>query len=114
MSLQQQAAAASCNMDTGGYGSRRSPGRRELFLPELMLQFHLRTLEPRALGFWQGLAGAIDIEGQHRQRGAVGTGLAPRTMLRGPLERRRYLLRARQFEHALLHIDLLAFPPHPL
>src|SRR5258707_6331349 len=102
MLLQQQAAAASCSMDTGGYRARRSPGRRELFLPELVLQLHLRALQPGALRLWQGLAGAIDIEGQHRQRGAVGARLAARTVLRGPLERSRDLLRARQLEHALL------------
>ena len=62
-------------------------GRSEL-PPELVLQLHLRPLQSGTLGLRQGLSGAVDIEGQHRQRRAIGAGLAARTMLCRALERR--------------------------
>src|SRR6185437_10512005 len=73
-----------------------------------MLQFRLRPLQPRALGFRQRLAGAVDVEGQHRERGAVGTTLAAGAVLRGALQRSRDLLRIGQREDAALEVERIA------
>src|SRR4051794_4744599 len=69
-----------------------------LLPPELPLQLHLRALQPRALGLRQGLAGTVDIKGQHRQRRAIGAGLAARALLCRTFERCGDLLRAGLFE----------------
>ena len=58
-----------------------------------MFQLHLRLLQPCTLRLRQRLAGAVDIEGQHRQRRAICAGLAARTVLGGTLERCGDLLR---------------------
>src|SRR4051794_23635650 len=79
-----------------------------------MLQFDLRALKPGALCLRQGFAGAVDIEGQHRKRRTIGAAFAARTVLRRTLQRRRNLLRARQFEDALLEIERVAFLCHAL
>src|SRR6185437_14003547 len=76
--------------------------------PELMLQFGLGALQPMALGLRQGLAGAVDVEGQHRERGAVGPSLAAGAVLRGALQRSRDLLRIGQREDAALEVERIA------
>ena len=81
---------------------------------ELVLQFCFCAFQPRTLRLGQGLAGAVDIEGEHRQRRAIGTGLAARTMFGGALERCRDFLGAGQLEHAAFQIERVAFPCHPL
>ena len=110
-----QAESVSRSMDSlrslSRIASRDDARRRMTTIPsELMLQFHLRALQPRTLRLRQGLAGAVDIEGQHRQRRAIGAGLAARTVLRGSLERRRDLLRARQLEDAASSDRARRFP----
>src|SRR4051812_40198985 len=85
-----------------------------LLLAELMLEFDLRAFQSRALRFRQRLAGAVDIEGQHRQRRAIGAALAARTVLRRTLQRCRDLFRTGQFEDALLEIERVAFLCHAL
>jgi hypothetical protein len=42
---------------------------------KLVLQRGLGALQAVALGFRQRLAGAVDIECQHRERGAIGAAL---------------------------------------
>src|ERR1700754_1467217 len=79
-----------------------------LFPPELMLQLHLRPFQPRALRFRQGLAGAVDVEGQHRQGGAIGAGPAARAALRRTFEGCRDLSRTCQFENILPEIERIA------
>ena len=59
-----------------------------------MPQLGLCPLQPLALRLRQGLAGAVDVEGQHRKRRAIGAGLAARTALRRALQRSRDLLRS--------------------
>src|SRR5258707_6380323 len=54
--------------------------------PELPLQFALGPLQPVALRLRQALAGTVDIEGQHRERRAIGAGLAARTPFRRALQ----------------------------
>ena len=50
---------------------------RELVVPaKLPLQLALGTLQPLALRLRQGLAGAVDIKRQHRERRAIGAGFA--------------------------------------
>ena len=56
----------------------RFVGDPSLF-PERSLQFALGPLEPVALRLRQALAGAVDLEGQHRERGAIGADLAALT-----------------------------------
>src|SRR5258707_4060726 len=85
-----------------------------LLTMKLVLQRGLGALQAVALGFRQGLAGAVDVECQHRERGAIGASLATRTAFRGALERSRDLLRTCQLEHALLQIERVALPGHAL
>jgi hypothetical protein len=77
---------------------------------KLMFQFGLRPFQPIALGLGQGFAGAVDVECQHRKRGAVGAAFAARAMLRRALEGSSDLLRIGQFEDAALEIKRIAFP----
>ena len=54
------------DMDSGLAALRRPGMTRRLFPPELALQFALRAFEPVALRLREILAGAVDIESQHR------------------------------------------------
>ena len=74
-----------------------------------MLQFRLRGLQAVALGFRHVLARAVDVESQHRERGAVGAGLAARAVLRGPFEGSCDFLRAGLLEDATFEIERVAF-----
>src|ERR1700755_1237209 len=96
------------------YGSRLKARTtaRNLFLSKLPLQLDLGALQPLALSLRQRLAGTVDIECQHRQRRAVGAGLAARTVFSRALQRGRDLLRAGEFEDALLEIERVAFAGH--
>ena len=49
-----------------GRGKECAPPASASIPPKLMLQLRLRPLQAVALGFRQGLAGAVDVEGQHR------------------------------------------------
>src|ERR1700682_2503038 len=81
---------------------------------KLMFQLDLRAFQPRTLRLRQLLAGAVDIKGQHRQRRAIGAGLAARTVLRRTLQRGRDFLRACQLEDPALEIERVAFLRHAL
>src|SRR5258707_13128963 len=87
---------------------------RSLVAAELVPQLGLGALQAVALRFRQGLAGAVDIERQHRERRAIGARLAARTAFRRALERSRDFLRAGQLEDALLQIERVALPRHAL
>src|SRR6266478_3772645 len=52
------------------------PGMTVSLTMKLVLQLGLGALQAVALGFRQGLAGTVDIECQHRERGAIGARLA--------------------------------------
>jgi len=60
----------------------------------------------------QILAGAIDVEGQHRQRRAVRIGFAPAAAFRRALQRRRNPLRIAFGEDAAIEIERIAFARH--
>src|SRR6185437_6106458 len=79
-----------------------------------MLQLGLRTLQPVALCLWQGLAGAVDVEGEHRKRGTIGAGLAPLALFCRSLERCRDLFRVGEREDASFQIERIAFARDPL
>src|SRR3984893_10256117 len=81
---------------------------RSLVLSKLVLQLGLGALQPVALGFRQRLAGAVDIKRQHRQRRAIGAGLAAPTTFRGALQRGRDSLWIPQREDAVLQIERIA------
>src|SRR3979490_1025010 len=87
---------------------------QHLFSSELMFQFGLGALQPVALRLWQRLSGAVDIEGQHREGGAIGAGLAARTAFRRALERRGDSLGVAQRENAALQIERVALAGHAL
>ena len=76
--------------------------------PELMLQLGFRPLQSRPLGFGQGLAGAVDVEGQHRERGAVGAELATGAVFGRALQGCSDLFRVGQCEDAALDIERVA------
>jgi HAMP domain-containing protein len=121
LSPRHSGARASANPESraassGFPGSLVSPAPRNtaLLTMKLVLQRGLGALQAVALGFRQGLAGAVDIECQHRERGAIGASLATRTAFRGAFERSRDLLRTCQLEHALLQIERVALPGHAL
>src|ERR1700716_601363 len=88
--------------------------RKSSLPPKLMFQLDLRAFQPRTLRLRQRLAGAVDIKGQHRQRRAIGAGLAARTVLRRTLQRGRDFLRACQLEDPALEIERVAFLRHAL
>src|SRR5882724_8253256 len=81
---------------------------------KLVLQLGLGALQAVALGFRQGLAGTVDIECQHRERGAIDGRLATRTAFRRALERSRDLPWTCQLEDALLQIERVALAGHAL
>jgi hypothetical protein len=81
---------------------------------KLVFQLSLGALQAVALGFRQGLAGTVDIERQHRERGAIGARLPTRTSFRRALERSSDLLCAGQFEDALSQIERIALTGHTL
>lgn len=85
-------------------------GRSDSIPTKLMLQFGFCPLQPIPLGFGQGLAGSVNVECQHRKRGAVGAALAARAVLCRALEGSGDLLRIGQFEDAALEIKRTAFP----
>jgi hypothetical protein len=61
-----------------------------------MFQFGLGALQPVALRLWQSLSGAVDIEGQHREGGAIGAVL------------RRELLSAERLSDAAIRLGSLS------
>jgi len=81
--------------------------------PELLAQLDLCPLQRLAPAGGKILAGAVDVEDQHRQRGAVWAGLAPAAALGGALERGGDAFGVAQFEHAAFEIEGVAFPCHP-
>src|ERR1700722_18993685 len=78
------------------------------------LQLQLRALQPPALRPRQGLAGAVDVEGQHRERRTIGAGLAARTAFRGALQGGGDPLRVAQGEDATFEIERVTLPGHAL
>jgi len=89
-------------------------GIQVLFLAKLPPQLDLGAFQPRSLGLRQGLAGTVDIKGQHRKRGAIGAGLAARATLCRAFERGRNLLRVAKFEDAVPQIQRVALRRHAL
>jgi hypothetical protein len=81
----------------------------QLVPAELLAQLDFRPLERAALARGQFLAGAIDVENQHRQRRTIGLGLAPMALLGRALERGSDALGVSQLEHAAFQIKGVAF-----
>src|SRR5690606_20220209 len=77
-------------------------------LPINLAQRVLGFLELLLAALRQALAGAVDVEGEHRHRRAIGIGLAPLAAVSRALERQRDLARRRLFEHALLERQRIA------
>src|SRR5579864_318283 len=91
-------------------GRQGRPARRfQLIPPELLAKLDLGPLQRLASAGGKILAGAVDVEDQHRQRGAVGARFAPSTALGGALERCGDPFRVAQFEHAAFEIESVAF-----
>src|SRR5258707_1460189 len=87
---------------------------RSLVAAELVPQLGLGALQAVALRFRQRLAGAVDIERQHRERRAIGACLAARTAFGRALERSRDSFWISQREDAVRQIERVAFPGHAL
>src|SRR6516165_4706021 len=75
---------------------------------KLALQLGFRPLQPVALGSRQLLAGAVDIEGQHRYRGTIGAGFPARAVFRRTLQRRGNFLCTGELEHPAIEIERVA------
>src|SRR5690242_16899588 len=83
-------------------------GYEQSLSPEFPLQLDLGALQPIAFRLRQIPARAIDIEGQHRHRRAIGARLAARAPLRRALQRGRDLLCAGLLEHAASEVKGVA------
>src|SRR5205085_10591391 len=81
---------------------------------ELLAQFGFRLVQRLLSASRQALAGAIYVEGQHRQGRAIRIGLPAFAPLRRPLERRRDFARTLEREDAALEIECVAFSRHAL
>src|SRR5215467_3313876 len=87
-----------------------------LGLAELLAQLVLRPHQGPLAGRGQVLAGAVDVEGQHRKRGTVRITLAPTTPFGRALQRCGDPFRVAQREDALLQgerVALLGDPTRP-
>src|SRR4051812_36107348 len=73
-----------------------------------MFQLILRACQDLAARSRKLPAGPIDVERQHRERGAIGIRLAPFALLGGSLQRRRDFLGIAQAEHALFQVERIA------
>src|SRR5262249_19828716 len=85
-------------------------------LAELLAQLVLRPHQGPLAGRGQVLAGAVDVEGQHRERGTVRIALAPTAPFGGAFQRRRDPFRVAHREDALLEgerVALLGDPTRP-
>ena len=78
-----------------------------------LLPFTLRARQGFAPAGRQVLAGAIDVEGQHRQRRAIRIGFAAAAAFRRAFQRRRNPLRIAFGEDAAVEIERVAFARHP-
>jgi hypothetical protein len=109
LSFRQRSPTSFVTIDVGDYGAgvRRDDA---LVFSKLMLQLGLGALQPVALCFRQGFAGAVDIEGQHRKCRAIGACFAARAMFRRALERCRNSLGVLQRKDALLQVERVALP----
>src|SRR5262245_10474307 len=85
-----------------------------LVAAELDAQLIFCLVEPPLARRRQGPPGTVDVEGQHRERRAVGIGLPPPAAQRRALERGRDLLRASLGEHAAFEIERIAALGHTL
>ena len=79
---------------------------------KLLAQFALGAFQGFAPAGWQVPAGAIDVEGQHRQRRAVRIGFAPAAAFRRSFQRRRDALWIALGEDAAVEIERIAFARH--
>src|SRR5690242_14154352 len=79
---------------------------------ELLAQLALGALQRAALPGWQVLAGAVEIEGEHRQRRAIGIGLAAPAALGRALERAGDALGILAGEHTAREIERIAVARH--
>src|SRR5437016_5265448 len=86
---------------------------RALIAAELLAQFELGALQRFLARRWKFPSGAIDVEGQHRQRRAIGTALAAAAAFRRALERARDPFWVPAREHALVEIERVAVLGHP-
>src|SRR6185312_17245581 len=93
-----------------GRGLRRPLMR---WAAELLAQLGLCAFERAAARGTQILAGAVDVEGQHRHGRAIGIGFASLAVLGRALERSGDARRAPEREDAALEIERVALPRHP-
>src|SRR5712671_6775884 len=77
---------------------------------ELRAQRILRALQRAAAGSRQVLAGAVEIESEHRHRGAVGIALAPAACFRRAPQRARERGGIAQLEYTAFQIERIARP----
>lgn len=92
----------------GAVAPWRAAGEVRLFAMKLALQFGFRPLQPVAFGSWQVLAGAVDIEDQHRQRRAIGAGFPAPAVFRRTFQRRGNLRCTGELEHPAIQIERVA------
>src|SRR5579883_1389757 len=85
---------------------------RALVAPELPAQFDLGPLQGAAAAGRQVLAGAIDVEDQHRQRRTVGSRLAPSAAFGRSSQRRGDAFGVVAAEHAGFEVKSIALPRH--
>ncbi|EGE61051.1 hypothetical protein RHECNPAF_1260029 [Rhizobium etli CNPAF512] len=78
------------------------------FTTEVFSQFVLGFFKSGPSFFRQLVAGAVDVEGQHRHGRAEGTGLTAMTLLGRMLDRAGDLLRIVRFEHTFLQVHRVA------
>src|SRR5438552_5333608 len=77
-----------------------------------MPQFRFCTLENALAALRQVLATAIDVEGEHRKRRAIGIGFSPLAPLPGALQRRSDPFRIGPGEDAFIKVERVALARH--
>src|SRR5438874_5576027 len=88
----------------------RASNQMRSIAAEGLAQFVLGALEHALLPLREVLAGAIEVEGQHRHCRAVRRTLAPAAGFRRALQRQRNLMRVVMREDAMLQIERVATP----
>src|SRR5437899_1232287 len=82
--------------------------------PELLPELGLGLVERFLSACGQRPAGPVDVEREHRQRGAIRIGLAPPAPFGRALERCSDLLRTVQGEHPAVQVERVALFSHTL
>src|SRR5207253_7618563 len=80
---------------------------------EDVAQFVFGSLEDASSAFGKVLAGAIDVEVQHRHGGLIRLGLAAFAAFGGTLQRESYLTRAHRSKNFRLQVERVAALRHP-